>query len=75
VPAISSFTAAKLTLSRCLCAQEAVAHLPGLLPLLELMLVRDARRRPTIPDVLRRCAFDRLQFRLLCKSLEPCTCC
>lgn len=36
--------------------QEAVADLPGVLPLLELMLMRDARRRPSIPDVLKRCA-------------------
>jgi len=34
--------------------EAAVAHLPGLVPLLELMLTRDVRRRPTIPDVLRR---------------------
>jgi hypothetical protein len=34
----------------------ALAPLPGIAELLRIMLVRDARRRPTIPDVLQRCA-------------------
>ena len=33
----------------------ALAPLPGLAELLRFMLVRDARRRPTIPDILQRC--------------------
>ena len=34
----------------------ALAPLPGIAELLRFMLVRDARRRPTIPEVLQRCA-------------------
>lgn len=36
--------------------QAAVAQFPGLLALLEFMLTRDVRRRPTIADVLLRWA-------------------
>ena len=34
-----------------------VAHLPGVLGLLEFMLVRDPLRRPTLADALHRCAY------------------
>lgn len=48
---------------------EAVADLPGVLPLLELMLMRDARRRPSIPDVLKR--LERIQAELASQPALP----
>ena len=34
---------------------EPVRHIKGFLPLLEYILVRDQRRRPSIEDVIARC--------------------
>ena len=39
-------------------AAAALEGLPGLADLLRFMLVRDARRRPTIADVLRKCVLS-----------------
>jgi hypothetical protein len=46
-----------------------VAELPGVLPLLELMLMRDVRRRPCIPDILKRYA---IMAELVCGKTEGC---
>ncbi len=35
---------------------KAVAHLPGVVELLEYMLVRDPCRRPSLSDVALRCS-------------------
>ena len=52
----------------------ALAPLPGLAELLRFMLVRDARRRPTIPDILQRCgplARVALVAKLVCCGDHP----